>query len=80
VRGEYVDSHGCGVRWEVIEAHDNTGELYIGDQVLDMIDRADTVFYRIDTGVEEYYRWIGGPFEDESSLQRAIEDEGEFYE
>lgn len=64
----------------IIEVHTVDGESYVGEGDLDEhLQEADSVFYSVSWGGEEYYRWVSGPFADEDDVRAAIEDAEEYY-
>jgi hypothetical protein len=75
------DINGRAFHYEVVEIHDYEGRDWTGTDIEDHLEEADQVFYRA-TGPndQDYWRWIGGPFEGMDQLIAAIEDEVDGYE
>lgn len=66
-------------RFEIVEVHDFYGNIYQGEEALDHLQNADEVFYRIDIGGEEHFRWIGGPFDSLEDVEAVAEDAEDHY-
>lgn len=82
--GEFV-LHGRTFSYEVLEIHDIRGRDWTGPDIEDHIQESDTVFYvaktEDDAGeTEEFFRWLGGPFESINDVEAAIADETDVYE
>lgn len=56
------------------------GDTYVGEEALEHLEEADQVFYSISyAGGEDFYRWVGGPFEDIDTLEATIEEDEQYY-
>ena len=80
------DIDGREFRWDVEHIETYEGDEYAGGEMDDYIHEADRVFYHVveyeneeGGGGEEYYRWLGGPFEGWDDVEAAIIDEVEVY-
>lgn len=73
-------------KWEILSINTfDGGEITAseleGEDEGDEFLEADQVYYVVtDDKGEEFYRWLGGPYEDVSSIEGAIMDDTDFYE
>jgi hypothetical protein len=83
LEGSFEDSFGREANWTTLEVHDYDGEVHSGSDADEHLSEADRVFYEITVettdGQETFYRWVAGPFETESDLEAAIQDEADHY-
>lgn len=63
----------------ILEVVGFDGESYEDIDALAHLGTADQVFYSVNWGGEDHYRWIGGPFETVDDVIEAIEENEEFY-
>jgi len=78
------DINGREFTFEVTQLITNNGDEYDGSDMEDHLWEADQVFYKAQGPnehgeIEEYYRWLGGPFESWDDVEGAIQDEVEVY-
>jgi hypothetical protein len=84
VSGDF-EINGRDFHYEVTRVVDEDGEEWTGSDIEDHLVKADQVFYVAETEtdddeIHQYYRWLGGPFDDLSQLEAAIADETDTYE
>lgn len=76
------DLDGRPYSYEIIEATGFDGDSWSGSEVEENIEDTDQVFYMVEAewgDHETFYRWLGGPFENMSDIETAIEDDTDFY-
>ncbi len=75
---------GRDFHWDVDHIETYDGDEYAGEDMDDHIHEADRIFYHAASENEkgeneDYYRWLGGPFESWDDVEAAIIDEVEVY-
>lgn len=70
-----------GFRYDIEYIQTYDGSEYSGSDMEDHIKEADRVFYHVYrySDGEDYYRWLGGPFESVDDVELAIIDETDVY-
>lgn len=73
--------YGRSFTYDVVEISTFDGDTFTGPDIEEHIHEADQVFYKVTSNDgEDFYRWLGGPFENMDSVHEAIVDETDAYE